>query len=37
MGARDGDSRYFKGKIVQMKIFDVAHNEAQIRYKARYL
>ena len=31
MGARDGDSRYLKGKITQMKVYDVALNEAQIK------
>ena len=31
MGVRDGDSRYFKGKITQMKVYDVALNEAQIK------
>ena len=31
MGARDGDGRYFKGKITQMKVYDVALNEAQIK------
>ena len=31
MGVRDGDSRYFKGKITRMKVYDVALNEAQIK------
>ena len=31
MGARDGDARYFKGKIAEMKVYDVALNEAQIK------
>ena len=31
MGANDGDERYFKGKITQMKVYDVALNEAQIK------
>ena len=31
MGASDGDERYFKGKITQMKVYDVALNEAQIK------
>jgi len=31
MGVRDGESRYFKGKITQMKVYDVALSEAQIK------
>ena len=31
MGTREGDARYFKGKITEMKVYDVALNEAQIK------
>jgi len=31
MGARDDDARYFKGIITEMKVYDVALNEAQIK------
>ena len=31
MGVKIGDSRYFNGKIAQMKVFDVALDEADIK------
>jgi len=31
MGTREGDARYFKGKITEMKVYNVALNEAQIK------
>ena len=31
MGAKDYDGRYFKGMITEMKVYDVALNEAQIK------
>ena len=35
MGAVDEDDRYFKGKIAEMKVYDVALNEAQIQTSIR--
>ena len=31
MGATDHDDRYFRGRITEMKVYDVALNEAQIK------
>jgi len=31
MGAEDQDNQYFRGKIAEMKVYDVALNEAQIQ------
>jgi len=31
IGVRGNDNRYFKGKIAEMKVYDVALNEAQIQ------
>ena len=35
MGVRGNDNRYFKGKIAEMKVYDVALNEAQIQTSIR--
>ena len=35
MGVRVNDNRYFKGKITEMKIYDVALDEAQIQTSIR--
>ena len=35
MGVRVNDNRYFKGKIAEMKVYDVALNEAQIQTSIR--
>ena len=31
MGVKIGESRYFNGKIAQMKVFDIALDEADIK------
>ena len=35
MGVRVNDNRYFKGKVAEMKVYDVALNEAQIQTSIR--
>ena len=35
MGVRGNDNRYFKGKIAEMKVYDVALSEAQIQSSIR--
>ena len=35
MGVRVNDNRYFRGKIAEMKVYDVAVNEAQIQTSIR--
>ena len=35
MGSRQGKNEYFKGKIAEMKVYDVALNEAQIQTSIR--
>ena len=35
MGVNGDDNRYFKGKIAEMKVYDVALNEAQIQTSIR--
>ena len=35
MGVRVNDNRYFRGKIAEMKVYDVAMNEAQIQTSIR--
>ena len=35
MGVRGNDNSYFKGKIAEMKVYDVALNEAQIQTSIR--